>query len=534
MEKAKGRALAAFMAFALAFALLGIPGAEALAATMSSLKLVPVNSGNGAVVEWVYGVYDGGYALVLEEVPVGDGDTQDFTYHQRMVNEDGVIVDYGTKRWRTPTSGQKIMEFWEDGFYRTKRGLMDFSGVVLAEGYCDFERGGSYHNPEYYVGAKVDDSGNATLSYFDQSGVLKYSSPNVVKVPSGFIPAEDAPDSPSSPYANIYLASSGNELYADLRVMNPNYYEEGSPGERERSLDYYFKIGVKSFEPVSMTESQWQALKRSDVLWEGEPYTLKLPNGVVALSSIYIGGSWVKGPVDSAGRKIPIGSYQLSGGSRSGEGDGVFGRPELNLYYVTDGEGRYGVCRFDGTVVVPVELEGLYDMGRPGGSSILVKSGGVWNYLDLSDLGEKTPKPVSGGEWKKDSHGWWYAYAAGGYAKGKWENIDRQWYLFDGAGYMRTGWAKVSGSWYYLKSSGAMATGWQKVGGSWYYLKSSGAMATGWQKVGGSWYYLKSSGAMASGQWVGNYYLKSDGSMATSTWIGKYHVGADGKWDRTR
>ena len=75
MEKAKGKALAAFMALALAFALLGIPGAEALATTMSSLKLVPVNSGNGAVVEWVYGVYDGGYALVLEEVPVGEGDT---------------------------------------------------------------------------------------------------------------------------------------------------------------------------------------------------------------------------------------------------------------------------------------------------------------------------------------------------------------------------------------------------------------------------------------------------------------------------
>lgn len=267
MEKAKGKTLAVFVAFALAFALLGIPGAEALAAAMSSLKLVPINSGDGAVVESVYGVYDGGYALVTE-VPSGMGDQQPFRYVERMVDKSGRAVDYGTKVWPTPASGQKIMEFWEDGFYRTKKGLMSFSGVVLAEGYCDFERGDCYHNPEYYVGAKVDDSGNVTLSYFDQNGVLKYSSPNVVKVPSGFIPAEDAPDSSDSPYAHILLVSSGSELYANLRATNPNYCEEGGPGERG-SLDYYFKIGVKSFEPVSMTENQWQALKQSDALWEG-------------------------------------------------------------------------------------------------------------------------------------------------------------------------------------------------------------------------------------------------------------------------
>lgn len=51
----------------------------------------------------------------------------------------------------------------------------------------------------------------------------------------------------------------------------------------------------------------------------------------------------------------------------------------------------------------------------------------------------KTPEPVSGGQWKKDSRGWWYAYAVGGYAKGKWEGIGGKWCLFDGAGYMRTG-----------------------------------------------------------------------------------------------
>lgn len=136
--------------------------------------------------------------------------------------------------------------------------------------------------------------------------------------------------------------------------------------------------------------------------------------------------------------------------------------------------------------------------------------------------------------WKKDSRGWWYRDANGGYPVNAWRKIGGSWYRFDPSGYVQTGWAKDGGRWYYLKDSGAMATGWYKGPSSWYLFGGDGAMLTGWQKSGGKWYYLdKSSGAMQASKWIGNYYVQADGSMAVDKWIGRYHVGSDGKWDRT-
>ena len=137
----------------------------------------------------------------------------------------------------------------------------------------------------------------------------------------------------------------------------------------------------------------------------------------------------------------------------------------------------------------------------------------------------------SKGEWRRDSRGWWFANAAGGYPAGGWDQIGGDWYLFDRSGYMLTGWQVAGGRWYWLGADGAMATGWQKVGGSWYLLSGSGAMLTGWQQVDGTWYFLDTSGAMAHNRWVDNYYLTPSGAMATNQWIdGRWWVGADGKW----
>ena len=180
---------------------------------------------------------------------------------------------------------------------------------------------------------------------------------------------------------------------------------------------------------------------------------------------------------------------------------------------------------------------------------------------------------ASKAEWIKDSKGWWYKHADGGYTTSDWEKINGYWYYFDNRGYMATGWQQIGGYWYYLDAqNGDMKTGWQKINNTWYYLKSSGDMATGWQQIGGYWYYLdvqngdmkigwqkinnnwyyvNNSGQMLNkwqkingswyylndsmyeNTWVGGYYLKNGGAMASreSLWIdGKYYMfDEDGK-----
>ena len=168
-----------------------------------------------------------------------------------------------------------------------------------------------------------------------------------------------------------------------------------------------------------------------------------------------------------------------------------------------------------------------------------------------------------GGQWAKDSVGWWYQCANGrDYLQGGWFTINGRDYQFGPAGYMMTGFVKrdnvgwmymdsegspVSGwvldsvyggpYWYYLDpETKVMRTGWLADGGSWYYLHANGAMAIGWVNDGGTWYYLNDSGKMATG-WVKDrgawYYLGPDGAMFTGTHVinGRTYVfGDSGAW----
>ena len=166
-----------------------------------------------------------------------------------------------------------------------------------------------------------------------------------------------------------------------------------------------------------------------------------------------------------------------------------------------------------------------------------------------------------GGQWAKDSVGWWYQCANGrGYLKNGWFTINGRDYQFGATGYMKTGWLRRDGgAWVYADTEGAlvggwvfdasywyyldpetkvMRTGWLADGGSWYYLTGSGAMATGWVQVDGSWYYLSDSGKMVTG-WFNDggtwYYLGPDGAMFTGTHVinGRTYIFDDsGAWVR--
>ena len=196
----------------------------------------------------------------------------------------------------------------------------------------------------------------------------------------------------------------------------------------------------------------------------------------------------------------------------------------------------------------------------------------AWDYglnnsaavtLELpSDNHGSCTKP-DGGQWAKDSVGWWYQCANGrGYLKNGWFTISGRDYQFGATGYMKTGWLRRDdGAWVYADTEGAlvggwvfdasfdgpywyyldpetklMRTGWLADGGSWYYLTGSGAMAVGWVNDGGTWYYLSASGKMATG-WVKDggtwYYLGPDGAMFTGTHVinGRTYVFSDsGAW----
>ena len=102
------------------------------------------------------------------------------------------------------------------------------------------------------------------------------------------------------------------------------------------------------------------------------------------------------------------------------------------------------------------------------------------------------------GSWKQDSNGWWYSYAKGGYASGKWEQIQNQWYYFNENGYAVTGWQMINSNWYYFDTVNCnMVTGWLQCADDnyWYYLSSDGAMVTGWLELNENWYYFNESTA---------------------------------------
>lgn len=135
----------------------------------------------------------------------------------------------------------------------------------------------------------------------------------------------------------------------------------------------------------------------------------------------------------------------------------------------------------------------------------------------LLDDEEDKQKPA--GRWQKDSKGWWFLRANGGFPFNKWEKIANEWYYFDLKGYILTSqWFKYQDNWYYFDSRGKMVTGWVLVDNKWYYLDNEGKMVTGWVKYKKEWYYLTNeNGEMVSNQFIkykdGWYFMKENGVM---------------------
>lgn len=210
--------------------------------------------------------------------------------------------------------------------------------------------------------------------------------------------------------------------------------------------------------------------------------------------------------------------------------------------------------------------------GRVAGINVNVDIN--FGYKNYAKIITPRTEPVSSygrkDTWVKDSIGWWYSYATGGYPVNKWEYIGNTWYHFDSSGYMQTGWQNLEGTWYYMNDSGAMLTGWQYIGNYCYYLQPNGAMASdtwigeyyvdssgawapgkyrerwvqsgdrwwyqysdgsyaiGWKSINGVWYYFDSHGWMQTGwQYIGEtwYYLQPNGAMLGDGW----HV-IDNNW----
>ena len=126
-----------------------------------------------------------------------------------------------------------------------------------------------------------------------------------------------------------------------------------------------------------------------------------------------------------------------------------------------------------------------------------------------------TTTHAAGGDWRKDSIGWWYRNSDGSYPKSKWERIGDKWYYFDGRGYI-------------------IHSKWEYINGHWYYFNTSGHMTENtWKMIGDKWYYFDTKGHMLHDQWVGDYYVGKNGDMLKNTVTpDNYVVGSDGKWDK--
>lgn len=66
-----------------------------------------------------------------------------------------------------------------------------------------------------------------------------------------------------------------------------------------------------------------------------------------------------------------------------------------HLYYVTDGNGKYGAVDDDGNILIPLEYDAYEDQGDPTSSLILLKRNGAWEFFDLNTLtGYSPPEPI--------------------------------------------------------------------------------------------------------------------------------------------
>lgn len=244
-------------------------------------------------------------------------------------------------------------------------------------------------------------------------------------------------------------------------------------------------------------------------------FNLSGMNAEFERAKIYDNGSYmeVTATLKRIGGKL-TGSENLEWGGKTAYWDAVEGSKqyEVNLRRnektVTTVETTSTSYNFAGYM----DREGNYSFRVRAISSYNNRVGEWSDYSDEIYISES--EAGSGGQWKNDQYGWWYAYNGGGYPANCWKQIGGAWYYFAYNGYMLTGWQQINGSWYYLAPSGAMTIGWQNVGGVWYYMDGNGVMLTGWQQIGGRMYYLGTNGAMwANTATPDGHYVDGSGAM---------------------
>jgi len=153
---------------------------------------------------------------------------------------------------------------------------------------------------------------------------------------------------------------------------------------------------------------------------------------------------------------------------------------------------------------------------------------------------------IPGGQWTKDSKGWWYDLGGGkwsqreyvdgywikgnGYwdetkARASWKHNDKGWWYGSNGWYAKNQWLKIDGKWYFFHSDGYMAAG-EYVKGNWFngngawdekssgkWLKGAGANAGKWWYRDGSW-YPKNQWLKIDGYY---YYFDAEGWMVSWT-----------------
>lgn len=89
---------------------------------------------------------------------------------------------------------------------------------------------------------------------------------------------------------------------------------------------------------------------------------------------------------------------------------------------------------------------------------------------------EGDSKEAEGGEWVKDSKGWWFKFPDGTWPKDRWMKINGSWFRFKKNGYIyENSWFKdKDGTRYYLKEGGYMADGWTPIKNRWRYFDKDG------------------------------------------------------------
>ncbi len=94
--------------------------------------------------------------------------------------------------------------------------------------------------------------------------------------------------------------------------------------------------------------------------------------------------------VDSNFGTISVGEYSLGWPSESTNSYAHYRstacRSDLGMYYVYDDAGHCGITDKNGTVILPVEYDDMFDMGKADSPYALFKKDGAWNIVDLKAL----------------------------------------------------------------------------------------------------------------------------------------------------